>query len=455
MLYDSEQRNLRVALTGDSLLTRPLKAFAEERFLQLRHLLQEADVAFTNFESCAHEYGQGTPALSKGTYMTTEPKLLGDLRWFGVNLASTANNHVFDWGEEGITLTMRNLEEAGILQSGIGRNLREATRPAYLDTQRGRVALISANSFYKEYNRATNQRVDAPGKPGVNMLDFRKSYVVDREAFEALRRIGANLAFDLDRRRQADFGFFSSAEIGSGRDNRYPFLGFSFLAGDGFEIHTSFNQQDADENLLQVREARRQADLVIFSLHNHELGGKSWFSATKSVDVEEPAEFMIEFAHRCIDEGVDIVVGHGPHIPLGIEIYKGKPIFYSLGHFIMQNETIQVLPSYAYDRFGMDPSSTPADFLDARSDSDRKAHPAYPLFWETVLATCQFKDGELKEVLVYPADLGFGRPRSQRGRPLLADEALGRKIISRLARLSRDFGTHIEYADGRGVVMGL
>jgi poly-gamma-glutamate synthesis protein (capsule biosynthesis protein) len=118
----------------------------------------------------------------------------------------------------------------------------------------------------------------------------------------------------------------------------------------------------------------------------------------------------------------------------------------------MQNETVRFLPAFAYSRFGLDHKATPADFLDARSDRDTKAHPADPLFWQSVCAVCKFASGNLKEILLYPLDLGFGRRRSQRGRPLLADPESGRKIIARLARLSRELGTEIVYRDGYGVV---
>lgn len=452
MLYESEGGEIVLALTGDTLLTRRLSPFREDRFLQLREILRAADVVYTNFESSAHENGDGTPTLGEGTYMTTEPRLLDDLKWLGFNLVSAANNHAFDWGEAGILLTMQYLRQVGIPFSGIGRNLREAARPVYLETPGGRVALISANSMFNELHRATNQGPDTQGKPGINALGYRKSYVVDRESFEDLRRIGASLPLDAERKRFASFGFFAPSEVGTASESRYDFLGTTFTLGDGFEAHTTVNQRDAAENLRQVREARRQADLVVFSHHCHQLGGQSLFTATKFTELEEPAEFMVEFAHRCIDEGVDVFIGHGPHFSLGVEIYKGKPIFYSLGHFIMQNETVQVLPSYAYDRFDLDQFSTPGVFLDARSDSDRKAHPADPLYWETLLATCTFKGGALQDIRLHPVDLGFRRPRAQRGRPVLADRELGDKIIARLARMSRNLGTHIECADGRGVI---
>ena len=42
---------------------------------------------------------------------------------------------------------------------------------------------------------------------------------------------------------------------------------------------------------------------------------------------------MTEIAHAAIDAGADIVIGHGPHYSLPVEVYHGKPIFYGLGSF--------------------------------------------------------------------------------------------------------------------------
>jgi poly-gamma-glutamate capsule biosynthesis protein CapA/YwtB (metallophosphatase superfamily) len=44
-------------------------------------------------------------------------------------------------------------------------------------------------------------------------------------------------------------------------------------------------------------------------------------------------DYQVEIAHTAIDAGADLVMGHGPHMPLGIEIYKDKPIFYGIGSF--------------------------------------------------------------------------------------------------------------------------
>jgi poly-gamma-glutamate synthesis protein (capsule biosynthesis protein) len=65
---------------------------------------------------------------------------------------------------------------------------------------------------------------------------------------------------------------------------------------------------------------------------------------------------------------------------------------------------------------------------------------------------CEFSQRDLRAIKLYPVDLGFGRPRSQRGRPLLADADSGKKIVDRIARLSERHGTSIHYRDGAGVV---
>ena len=68
------------------------------------------------------------------------------------------------------------------------------------------------------------------------------------------------------------------------------------------------------------------------------------------------ADFVVTAAHLAIDAGADIFVGHGPHILRGIEIYKGKPIFYSMANFAFENETMRFQPAESYAALGL-PSS--------------------------------------------------------------------------------------------------
>ena len=87
-----------------------------------------------------------------------------------------------------------------------------------------------------------------------------------------------------------------------------------------------------------------------------------------------------------VDAGADLFVGHGPHVLRGIEIYKGKPIMYSLGAFIFQNETLLRLPSENYEPLNLGPAAHVNDFNDARYDFDKSGFPADPPIWEAVVA---------------------------------------------------------------------
>lgn len=166
----------------------------------------------------------------------------------------------------------------------------------------------------------------------------------------------------------------------------------------------------------------------------------------------DPLECVREFACHAIDAGADIVVGHGSHTVLGIEIYKGRPILYGVGNFFFQNETITSFPAESYARFDLPAGATPADFLDARTDKDRKGHPSDPAFWEGVAAVCEFSDRRLERIVLYPVDSGFGRPRAQRGRPVLASGAIAEKILGRIAELSKPFGTVVKRSGDIGTV---
>jgi poly-gamma-glutamate synthesis protein (capsule biosynthesis protein) len=70
-----------------------------------------------------------------------------------------------------------------------------------------------------------------------------------------------------------------------------------------------------------------------------------------------------------------------------------------------------------------------------------------------MIAQCEFSGKKLSRIDLYPLDLGFGKPRWQRGRPVLADEKLGGEIIDKVARLSKRYGTNVTWADGRGIIV--
>lgn len=447
MVYRSAQGNIRLLLAGDAMPARSLKPFDEPPYQALLDLLCGADAAFANLETTVREPSEGTPSLTQGTPMSTPPALLDELGWMGLTLLSCANNHATDYGDDGLMAMLAHLRRARLAHAGAGANLAEARKPAYLDTAAGRVALVAATTFYPHWTRAADQRPDALGRPGVNPLDFATTYTVDDATFAALAKASEQLGLNQARTRQRAM-FFSAAEAPEDSADALIVLGQRFLRGQGFAVATKAKAPDLEANLRWIREAKRQADFVIFSLHNHEFGAAGALTAATNVGMEEPASFVTDVAHAAIDSGADVVAGHGPHLTLGVEIYKGKPILYSLGNFIFQNDNVPVFPAESYQRFGLDEKATPTDFLDARTGNETRGFPAAAEYWHGIAAACDFRGGKLARLDLHPLDLGHGTPRAQRGRPMLADGKTAAAILDRVRRLSERYGTELVFGNG-------
>lgn len=449
--YRAEAGELNVALTGDLMLNRCISMNDEPAFLELRRILQNADVGFANLETTVRHPHEGAPTISYATYTTMPPKFLAELKWLGINLLSTANNHAYDYGEGGVLATLDHLQNAELAHAGLGRNLSQARAPGYLDTPNGRVGLVAATTTFFPWSRAGDARPDVQGRPGVNALGFNVEYRVPARTLEVLRETAQALGFAKDAERKSKH-FYSANEVPGFGESQVSFLGATFKAGAEASFVGKADLRDLADNLKWIREARRQADWVIASIHSHDFAHQSVVSASRQAEMTVPLECVTEFAHQAIDVGADMVVGHGSHTVLGIEIYRDRPIFYGLGNFFFQNETMTAFPSDSYERFGLGPDATPADFLDARTDGDRRGHPSEPAFWESVLVTCRFENRQLKRIVLNPVDCGYRRPRAQRGRPLMANRQIGDRVIDRIEALSRPFETNIIRSDDYAVI---
>ena len=147
-----------------------------------------------------------------------------------------------------------------------------------------------------------------------------------------------------------------------------------------------------------------------------------------------------------------MVIGHGPHLLRGIEIYQGKPIFYSLGNFIFQPELIKWFPPDDMIALGVEPDASTSEMYDHMTNGGERGFIADRRYWESVLPLCTFEDGELVELVLHPVTLGFGKDLPDRGIPRLARGQLGVDILQSIVELSEAFGIRIEIEDGIGRV---
>lgn len=429
----TERNSLQLALTGDAMITRHPFVGDDDATRSLVRLLRDADVTFGNLEILPNDF-QGYPAQeSGGTHLAAHSWVIDELRSAGFDLFSCATNHALDYSIAGLLTTISTLESKGVTFAGIGRNLAEARMPVYVERSGGTVAMISCCSSFAKGQQAGEQRADMPGRPGLNPLRYTTFYDVTPDQFETVKEIATSLGIEQQRleRIQMGFGFPpDDPEV-------FPLLDMNFRSANEPSIHTVPSEIDLQGTSIWVHEARARADIVVVSLHAHEPGtGK-----------EDPAEFIQTFARYVIDEGADVVVGHGPHLLRGMEIYKGKPIFYSLGNFIAQNDLVYKLPADSYTRFKVDASKTPSEIARSRSQDGQRGFPADSRYWQTVIPVCKFESGSLVAITLKPVSLGFGEPTHRRGRPRFAAGDEAAQILARYAELSRTFGTAMELGD--------
>jgi poly-gamma-glutamate capsule biosynthesis protein CapA/YwtB (metallophosphatase superfamily) len=181
---------------------------------------------------------------------------------------------------------------------------------------------------------------------------------------------------------------------------------------------TGLDEADIGRLLAAIGEATRHADLVIVYHHNH-------FPAPEP---GRPPDWQQALAHRCIDAGAAMFVSHGEPLMFGVELYRGRPIFYDLGSLVFQTATEE-------GHYG---AAT----------------------WQSVIAECRFDGARflgatLTPVQMNAAGIGGAADLATRGRPSIAAGEDAAAILAMLAKLSEPFGTRLREGEkaGTGEIM--
>lgn len=230
------------------------------------------------FESADISIGQCEPVLTLGFQpimhnrltCSSHPIMAEALKKANFDIATVASNHAMDWGYGGHLETIEHLKDAGLMVIGGGHNIEEARKPAIVEKNGTKFAFLNYSSVFPEGCWANDWR------PGSNPMR----------------------AFTFYEQVQTD------------------------MPGSHAYIHTAPNMEDMDRMREDIAMAKEKADVVILICH--------WgVTYQKSV----VAEYQKAYAYAAIDAGADAIIGHHPHILKPIEVYKGKPIFYSCGQF--------------------------------------------------------------------------------------------------------------------------
>ncbi|MCK1676474.1 CapA family protein [Bradyrhizobium sp. 150] len=415
---------------GDLIVSSPLTKDQESGFGLVVKILRDADVTFGNLETNVFDLqaSKGSPQAEAGGLISV-PEVGPDLKTMGFNVVSRANNHALDWGLEAMRETSRVLNQNGIVHAGVGENLAQAGAARFLETARGRVALVSFASTFTPLSRAADPAGEAPGRPGLNALRLAKSIVVPSEMIESLRRIRNALP---------------DAAVGRDDPDRVVLAGATYKIGEKVGYSYEADSRDGANILRNVRQGKQFSDFCIVTNHGHEPGNWS----------QEPPDYAQSFAHKLIDAGADAYVVHGSHLLRGIEIYKGRPIFYGVGNFIFDNlQTTEGADMFG--AYGKDPRvDTVAELTATTMVRGSGTNPGFSdaVFYESVVTVSRFEQNQLVELRLYPIELGYSKRFADRGVPRLASARQAIGILERLKKLSEPFGTQITVENGIGVV---
>lgn len=123
--------------------------------------LKSASLTMVNNEFC---YTKATKTQEGKAYsFKTDPENVKLLELMGTDIVSLANNHTCDYGEEGLLETMDTLKEQGIVYSGAGRNLAEASAVRYFVIGGRKIAIVSATEIERFYHYTKKAGANSPG----------------------------------------------------------------------------------------------------------------------------------------------------------------------------------------------------------------------------------------------------------------------------------------------------
>lgn len=235
-------------------------------------VLAQADIRMGQCERTYSEKGH-LPNYNNGpsgNHSRLHPRMASLWNAAGIDVVSLASNHAMDWGPDALLDTADMFRGMGKIVIGAGENGEQARKPAIIDRNGAKVAILSYCSVLRDGQAA------AEGKAGVAPVRVHTHYAPEE-----------------------------------------------FQPGTPPRVITCAYEQDVTAMEEDIRRAKEKADVVIVSLH--------WGLRHVPKTI---CTYQQPVAHRAIDAGADLIIGHHAHSIKAIEVYKGKVCFYSIGNFM-------------------------------------------------------------------------------------------------------------------------
>ncbi|MFC2065897.1 CapA family protein [Chloroflexota bacterium] len=357
----------------------------ESIFALAKPTLDEADLRFCQLETVYTEEGEGAPNPSyRGAPnpRKVHPRNAQALKFAGFDVVSMAGNHCLDWGYEGLFKTIDVVKQTGAMVIGAGRDIEEARKPCIVERKGIKVAFLAYNSILPTNYWATEKR---PGCAPLRAFTIYEPYEYDQP-------------------------------------------------GQPARVHTFVHHGDLAAMEADIRKVRDQADVVVVSLHY----GLHFVPA-------KLADYQREASHAAIDAGADVIIGHHAHILKGIEVYKGKVIFYGLCNFALDS-TMRGWPNISpghreiIELYGweIDPEWV-----------NTYPHPADSR--KTILAKCLIGDKGIERVSFLPVMIN----KQAQPEILTRDDKRSSEVADYMEWLCRDQGLDVTFSwEGNEIVIG-
>jgi poly-gamma-glutamate synthesis protein (capsule biosynthesis protein) len=360
-----------ITAVGDMIFNEKISDLKDPDRHPIFRIMQEADIAYGNLEFSIND----RPELQRPFYNFRAPREFAwEVAAIGINMVSMSNNHSLDFGPEGLKECLWALDHSGIAHAGAGLTLAAARAPATKRPQsrKTQFSLLSYMRYWTPRYRSAD-----PSAPSLATID-PAVILVDRDG--KVESVEGPLEDDVKAME--------------------------------------------DDIIL----AKRRTDVLMVALHNHDVSHHRVYG----IQDKTPPNDHIMY-RRAIDAGADIVLGTGPHVLRGIEIYKGKPIFYSLSDFIYQYRT---------------PDKIPIDLIHQRDQElERPSNVSVwdrrdtPETMEGILVRMTVNQEKLRKIQLIPVVIDDEGPLY--GVPRLVTDAKAREKFELLQRLSEPYGTKI------------
>jgi poly-gamma-glutamate capsule biosynthesis protein CapA/YwtB (metallophosphatase superfamily) len=337
----------------------------ETSFSLVRDVIQRAEISFCQLETAYSDKGSQGSSGPRGA-MHHDLRNYAAIPFGGFKVVSMASNHALDWGSDALLDCIARLRRDGMAAPGAGLDIEEARQPAIMERNGARIAFLSYCSVAPKGYYASK------GKPGVAPMRAITHY-------EPL-------------------------------EDDQP--------GTPCEIYTYPVSEDLEELLADIKRARQSADIVVVSLH----WGIHYFRS--AIAGYQPA-----VAHAAIDAGADLILGHHPHMLKGIEIYKGKVIFYSLGNFAFDSHPKAVdTVWYARRR------KVYEGLLKVPPKDQRSAYHFQPESRYSMIANIAVEEKKIRQVSVLPVCIND----QAQPEPFSASDTKGQEVIGYLRQITEE-----------------